>query len=107
MPAAPVKTGYLYAMSARLINVRLDEARQRKARALRANGIAISDVLREAIDRRYEQVVRSPKGLDVDAIKRRLFQEHPDPRELAPREYDVRDGAAARQAILRRLRRRA
>jgi hypothetical protein len=82
-------------MTTRLVNVRLDEERTRKARALRASGIAVSDLLREAIDRRYEQVVRSPKGLDVAAIMRRIFEEHPDPPNLAPRRYDVHDRAAA------------
>jgi hypothetical protein len=94
-------------MTTRLVNVRLDEERTRKARALRASGIAVSDLLRDAIDRRYEQVVRSPKGLDVSAIMGRIFEQHPDPPNLAPRRYDVHDRAAARRAILRRLRRKA
>ena len=103
----PVKIWHLYRMSTRLVNVRLDEERTRKARALRASGIALSDLLREAIDRRYEQVVRSPTGLDVAAIMRRIFEQHPDAPDLAPRGYDVHDRAAARQAIRRRLRRSA
>ena len=95
------------AMATRLINVRLDEDRTRKVRALRASGIAVSALVREAIDRRYEQVLGSPKGRDVAAIMRRLFAEYPDPPTLAPRRYDVRDRAAARQAIRRHLRRKA
>ncbi len=87
---------HLYDMSNRLVNVRLDEERTRKARALRASGIAISDLLREAIDRRYEQVVRSRKGRDVAAIRRRIFEQHPDPPHLTPCGYDVHDRAAAR-----------
>jgi hypothetical protein len=93
-------------MATRLANVRLDEERSRKARALRASGIAVSDLLRDAIDRRYEQVVRSPVGLDAAAIMRRIFEEHPDPASLPRRRYDVHDRAAARQAVLRRLRRK-
>jgi hypothetical protein len=94
-------------MSTRLVNVRLDAERTRKARALRAGGIAISDLLREAIDRRYEQVVRSPQGLDVGAIRRRLFEENPDSMNVTPRRYEVHDRVAARQAILRQRRRKA
>ena len=94
-------------MGTRLVNVRLDEERIRKARALRASGIAISDLLREAIDRRYERVVRSPQGLDVPAIMRRIFEENPDPPDLPPRGYDVHDRTAARRAVRRRLRRKA
>ena len=93
-------------MGTRLVNVRLDEERMRKARALRAAGVAISDLLREAIDRRYERAIRS-KGLEVSAIMRRIFEEHPDPRDLPPRDYDVHDRAAARRAVIRRSSRKA
>jgi hypothetical protein len=94
-------------MGTRLVNVRLDEERIRKARALRASGIAVSDLLREAIDDRYERVVRPPKGLDVAAIMRRIFEEYPDPPDLPPRGYDAHDRAATRRAVVRRLRRKA
>jgi hypothetical protein len=94
-------------MTSRLVNVRLDEERGRKARILRSRGIAISQLVRDAIDRRYEEVVRPRKGLDVDAIMRRLFEQHPDPPDLPPRGYEVRDRPAARRAVLRRLRRKA
>ncbi len=89
-------------MGTRLVNVRLDEERIRKVRALRAGGITISDLLREAIDRRYERVVRSPQGLDVPAIMRRIFEENPDAPDLPLRGYGVHDRAAARRAVLRR-----
>jgi hypothetical protein len=98
--------GHLYAMGTRLVNVRLDEERIRKARALRASGVGISDLLREAIDDRYERSVRS-KGLDVAAMMRRIFEEYPDPPDLPPRGYDVHDRAAARRAVVRHLRRKA
>ena len=97
---------HLYTMGTRLVNVRLDEERMRKARALRAAGVAISDLLREAIDRRYERAIRS-KGLEVSAIMRRIFEEYPDPPDLPPRGYDVHDQAATRRAVVRRLRRKA
>jgi hypothetical protein len=98
---------HLYAVGTRLVNVRLDEERTRKARALRASGITVSDLLREAIDRRYEQVLGSRKGLDVAAIMRRIFAENPDPPDLAPRGYDVHDRRAARRVVRGRLRRKA
>jgi hypothetical protein len=97
---------HLYVMGTRLVNVRLDEERLRKARSLRASGVAISDLLREAIDHRYERTVKS-KGLDVAAIMRRMFEEYPDPPDLPPRGYDVHDRAGARRAVLRRLKRKA
>ena len=92
-------------MSSRLINVRLDAERLRKALSLRKSGLALSDVVREAIDERYEKMrVASP--IDVKALVQRMFDEHPDPADLPARDYDVHDRRAARAAIVRRLRRR-
>ena len=90
-------------MSSRLVNVRLDPERLRKARTLRERGIKLSDVVREAIDERF---LRLPPeaGSDVKTLIRRIFEQYPDPAGLPPRDYNVHDRAAARQAILRRLR---
>ncbi|MBM3817528.1 MAG: hypothetical protein FJW14_00730 [Acidimicrobiia bacterium] len=90
-------------MSSRLINVRLDTDRLRKAQALRERGVALSDVVREAIDERFLEL-RSESRPDAKAIIRRMFDEHPDPPDLPPREYDVHDRHAAREAILGTLR---
>ena len=89
-------------MKPRLVNVRLDAARLRKARALRERGVALSDVVREAIDERYGQLQTTARG-DVNAVVRRIFEEHPDPPDLPPRTYDVHDRAAARRAIVRKV----
>jgi hypothetical protein len=90
-------------MSSSLINVRLDSDRLRKARALRAHGIRMSDVVREAIDQRFLQLHSEPPS-DVKALIRRIFEQHPDPAVLPSRDYYVRDRRSARQAILRKLR---
>jgi hypothetical protein len=92
-------------MSSRLINVRLDADRLRKALSLRKSGIALSDVVREAIDERYEKL-RTTSSKDVGGLVRRLFDEHPDPPDLPPRDYDVHDRKSARTAIVYRIRRR-
>ena len=92
-------------MGSRLVNVRLDEARVRKARALRERGVVLSEVVREAIDERFAALRRSAAAPDVRAIVRGIFERHPDPPGLAPRDYDVHDRRAARAAIRRRLRR--
>src|SRR5437870_6495326 len=55
--AASVKTVYLYGMNSRLVNVRLDDRLFARARRLRAEGITLSDLVREAIDRQYEQLM--------------------------------------------------
>lgn len=93
-------------MTTRLVNVRLDEERLRKARRLRESGIALSDLVREAIDARFEQVARARTARDARAIIDRIFERHPDPADLPARDYDVHDRAAARKAIARTLRSR-
>jgi len=92
-------------MKPRLVNVRLDAARLRKAQALRRRGIALSDVVREAIDARYGQLQSTPRS-DVQGIVRRIFDEYPDPPDLPERDYDVHDRQAARRAIVRTMTRR-
>jgi hypothetical protein len=92
-------------MGSRLANVRLDEARLRKARLLRERGIRLSDLVRDAIDERFEQQRRTRTRRDVGAILAAIFEEHPDPARLPPRGYDVHDRRQAQTAILSRLRR--
>ena len=90
-------------MSGRLVNVRLDEQRLRMARKLRSAGIPLSDLVREAIDRRYEQVVEASKPRDVVAIMKRIHEECPDPPDLPKRDYDPQNRTQARRAVLRKL----
>jgi hypothetical protein len=92
-------------MSSRLVNVRIDEKRLEKARRLRARGIALSQLVRDAIDRQYELLVQSAKARDVEAIMKEVYEQYPDPADMATPTYDVHDRAEARRAILRRLRR--
>lgn len=87
------------------MNVRLDEERLRKARMLREQGLALSDVIRQAIDERFEQLHGSRKARDVRNIMQRIFEQYPDPPGLPPRAYNVHDRKAARAAILKKLRR--
>ena len=91
-------------VASRLVNVRLDSDRFRKAQTLRSRGIALSDVVREAIDERFAGLEGTESPRDVRAIIRRIFDEHPDPPDLTRRDYDVRDRRAARAAIVRTLR---
>src|SRR5438105_217160 len=101
-----VKTIYLYIMNTRLVNVRLDDERLQRARRLRANGIALSDVVREAIDRQYEQLMESSSRRNVEAIMKQIYERYPDPPGLLPRDYDVHDRDEAKSAVLRKLRRK-
>src|SRR5438093_2430666 len=63
-----VNTRYLYIMTTRLVNVRLDEQRLERARRLRAKGITLSDLVRDAIDRRYDLLVESSKDRNAEEI---------------------------------------
>lgn len=88
----------------RLVNVRLDKDRVRKAAMLRERGVSLSDVMREAIDQRFESLDWSEPERDVKAVVQRIFERYPDPPDLPPRDYDVHDRRAARTAIRRKLR---
>jgi hypothetical protein len=92
-------------MGSRLVNVRLDEARLRKAQALRARGIALSDVVREAIDERFAATAAGARPTDVRAALGEILRAYPDPSHTPARGYDVHDARQARAAVAARLRR--
>lgn len=100
-----VKTEYLYGMTSRLVNVRLDEGRLRKAQTLRESGVALSDLVREAIDERFDELAGSGTARDLKAVMERIFEQYPDPPGLRARGYDVHDRDEARRAIVGKLRR--
>lgn len=93
-------------MASRLVNVRLDDERVRKVQALRARGVALADLVREAIDARFDALRRTGSRTEITAIIRDVFEQHPDPPGLPVRGYDVHNSRAARTAIAARLRRR-
>jgi hypothetical protein len=102
-----VKICYLYVMGSRLVNVRLDEERLWKARRLREDGLALSTLVREAIDERFDQVSRTKTSREIRDVINCTFNRYPDPAGIPPRTYDAHDRKAARDAINRKLRRRA
>ena len=93
-------------MNSRLINVSPDERRLERARLLRANGIALSDLVRDAIDRQYEHLVQSSKQRDAGTIMKEIYQRYPDPPGLQQRDYDVHNRHEAKSGILRKLRKK-
>ena len=92
-------------MTSRLVNVRLDEERLRKAQTLRESGVTLSDLVREAIDERFDELTGPGTARDLKAVMERIFKQYPDPPDLRPRGYDVHDRDEARRAIIRKLRR--
>ena len=90
-------------MGSRLINVRLDPERLRKAQTLRNRGVSLSDVVREAIDEQFQRLPPEQPS-DMKTLLRRIFEQFPDPAGLPSRDYNAHDRRAARQAIVRKLR---
>jgi hypothetical protein len=93
-------------MSSRLVNVRLDEQRIQKARKLRAKGVSLSNLVRDAIDSQYDQIVKRSAPTHVTTTIREIHTEFPDPPDLPHRNYDVHDRRQAGKAIVRQLGRR-
>ena len=94
-------------MGSRLLNVRLDEDRLRKARKLRETGVALSDVVREAIDARFSALHLSMTGRAATTVIERILDQYPDPADLPSRSYRVHDAAESRAAIQNAVKRRA
>lgn len=70
--------------------------RLRKAQTLRARGMALSDVVREAIDERFAALRRSESPPDVRTIVRQIFEQYPDPPDpAAPRLRRLRSARSA------------
>jgi hypothetical protein len=91
-------------MSSRLVNVRLDEERLRKARKLRESGVALSDLIRGAIDEQYEKLAETRKPRNIAAMMAELDAKYPiNANDLPPRDYDVHDRKQAAAAIRKHL----
>ena len=93
-------------MTDKLVNVRLDARRRRKARALRESGRTLSDVVRDAIDSEYGAVTRPQAAIDPAAIVAGILSRYPDSEGTPARTYDVHDRRSSQQAIARALTRR-
>lgn len=92
-------------MASRLINVRLDDERLKKASKLRERGVVLSHLVREAIDTAYRSLTVAEGPRDVGRLIEDLFERYPDPPRLPRRTYDVHDAGEARKAVRKRLRR--
>jgi hypothetical protein len=70
---------------------------------LRARAVVLSDLVREAIDARVDALEKAAAPGRARALVARMLEQHPDPDDLPPRDYDVHDRRAARAAVRRRL----
>jgi hypothetical protein len=103
----PVKICNIYNVSSKLVNIRLDAERLRKTVVLRARGLRLSDVVRDAIDERFAALGNGRAPRDVHAMVTQILEDYPEPSDLPRRSYDVHERKAARRAIQRTLRSKA
>ncbi len=94
-------------MATKLINVRLDADRQRKANALQKNGMAISELVREAIDAKFEALSKSGRPADAKAWFDELDRNYPVEHLKSPRKYSVHNRLEAASAIRQAMKRRS
>ncbi|HEY3237009.1 MAG TPA: hypothetical protein VGJ84_19985 [Polyangiaceae bacterium] len=88
-----------------LLNVRLGADDTRRVSALRRAGVHLSNLVREAIRAEYERSQLAKRAVHHAAeIMQEIYAECRDPPSLRPRSYDVHDRAAAKRAIMRKLR---
>jgi hypothetical protein len=91
-----------------LLNVRLDPEDARKADELRAAGVKMSSVVREAIRREHARVVgRAGDGKKPSEIVREIIAVIPDDGAPRAREVDAGDRRAVAKHITSKLRARA
>jgi hypothetical protein len=89
-----------------LINVRLDSSDQRRARALRAEGVALSTLVRKALREEYARRVEARAGRQKPSrLVAQLRDEFPSPPEQPARPFRLDDRQAVRQHIAGKLRR--
>ncbi|HUO09145.1 MAG TPA: hypothetical protein VM008_12635 [Phycisphaerae bacterium] len=83
-----------------LLNVRLDKDLQRKANALRREGVVLSDLVREAVTAAYEK--HRPRGSRVETL-RNVLDRYPEGAGHETLNIDATD----RRAVQAHIRRRA
>ena len=87
-----------------LLNVRVDSQLLAKARALRKNGVNVSELFRQTIESAYARQSKKRKPQDVKAALEAIYAKYPDPTNKPARGFDLRDRAAVREYIAGRLR---
>lgn len=89
----------------KLLNVRISDDEAAMARQLRAQGVEMSELVRDAIRTEYGRRRRRVRPRDVDALLEAIHARHPEPAGPLPGAPDVHDRRAFREAVRRRVRR--
>jgi hypothetical protein len=90
----------------RLLNVRLSGEDSMMVQALREQGVAISQLVCDAIRSEYNHRKQIAKPRDTRAILNSIYAAYPKSLDLPPRGFDVHDRIAFRKAMARHLGRR-
>jgi hypothetical protein len=87
------------------INVRLGKEEARMAARLRASGVEISTLVRDAIRHEYGRRIETDAAKQAPQLVRRILTELPDPPDCAPPGFSIQDRKAVRRHIQEGLRR--
>jgi hypothetical protein len=90
----------------RLLNVRLSGEDSMMVQALREQGVAISQLVRDAIRSEYNHRKQRAKPRDPREILDSIYAAYPEPPDLPPRGFDVHDRFAFRKAMAHHVGRR-
>jgi hypothetical protein len=88
----------------KLLNVRLGPQDEMMAAELRAGGVEMSELVRDAIRTEYGRRRRRLRARDIDALLAEIYTRHPDPPGPRRQRPDTLDRHAIREAIRGRLR---
>jgi hypothetical protein len=90
-----------------LLNVRLGPEEEKMTAALRAAGVAVSSIVREALRAEYERRIGSQRRVKGSEVVAAILESLPDPPSLPAREFSPSDRRAVRSHVRAKLARRA
>lgn len=85
------------------LNVRLSAEESRMTKRLRAAGVSISTLVRDALRAEYARRIERVEEGPAVAVVRRILNDLPDPPDLAARDFSIRDRRAVQRHIAERL----
>lgn len=90
----------------KLMNVRLNDEDVARVKELRRRGIEFSTIVRDALRKSHEEHTKASRRPDPAIFFAEMDKEHPLPKDMPPRGYDVHDRRQAREAIRAHLNRK-
>ncbi len=90
----------------RLLTVRLSDSDQKRVSDLRSDGVAIADLVRDAIRAEHDRRRRVRTPREIDELVAKIEAEHPIPRDSPRVPVDATDRHAVRKYIASQLKRK-